>query len=405
MGEALTATCCIAGGGPAGILLGYLLARSGVEVIVLEKHKDFFRDFRGDTIHASTLQILDELGLLGEFLEVPHDELRAAAMTWKGEEYPIADFSHLPTKCKFIALMPQWDFLDFLAGKAQAFPTFKLKMESEVSGLIYEEGVVVGVQATGPGGPFEIRSALTVAADGRSSSVRKAAGLEVEELGVPIDVLWFRIPRPADSPEQLLGFFTPSTFMVLIARRDYFQTAYLIKKGTFEDVQAKGIDAFRASVMELAPFLGSAVDELKDWAQIKLLSVQVNRLPQWYRSGLLCIGDAAHAMSPVGGVGINLALQDAVAAANILAPHLLSGGCTDADLAAVQDKREWPVRLIQGLQVFLHGLLPFGRKRPLTHVPPIFPLTKRFKWVRRLVARTIAVGPGAEHVQTVNGDA
>jgi 2-polyprenyl-6-methoxyphenol hydroxylase-like FAD-dependent oxidoreductase len=398
--ETLTTTCCIAGGGPAGILLGYLLARSGVDVVVLEKHKDFFRDFRGDTIHASTLQILEELGLLEEFLSIPHDELHAASMTWKGTEYPIADFSRLPTACKFIALMPQWDFLNFLSSKAKGFPCFRLLMETEANELITEDGLVVGVRAEGPKGPIEVKAGLTIAADGRSSTLRQAAELEVEELGVPIDVLWFRVPMPTDPPQELLGFFTPSTFMVLIARQTYFQTAFLIKKGTFEEVKSKGIEAFRDAVVKLAPFLESTIGDVKDWDQVKLLSVQVNRLPQWSSPGLLCIGDAAHAMSPVGGVGINLAVQDAVAAANILAPKLLRGNYTVDDLAAVQDKREWPVKLIQGLQIFLHGQLPFGRVHPLHHPPFIFHLTKRFAWLRRLVAFAMGVGPGAEKVET-----
>src|SRR5215469_3771904 len=304
-------TCCVVGGGPAGMMLGYLLARSGVQVTVLEKHADFFRDFRGDTVHPSTLEVLHELGLLDDFLKLPHQELSSLGGVFGNYACKSADFSHLPTHCKFVALMPQWDFLDFLSGKAKQFPSFELRMQHEVVDLIRKDNQVTGVRAQTPDGPAEISADLVIGCDGRHSTIRPAADLEVIELGVPIDVLWFRIRRTTNDPEQLLGNFNYGRALVLINRGDYFQTGLLVRKGSFDEMKAQGLESFREIIRRIAPYLGDRVKELKDWDEIKLLSVQINRLRRWHRPGLLCIGDAAHAMSPAGGVGINLAIQDA----------------------------------------------------------------------------------------------
>ncbi|HJX91327.1 MAG TPA: FAD-dependent oxidoreductase, partial [Pyrinomonadaceae bacterium] len=315
----LETRCCIAGGGPAGMMLGFLLARAGVDVIVLEKHNDFLRDFRGDTIHPSTLELMHELGLLDEFLRRPHQELNQLAGQIGDDTIPLADFTHLPTRCKFIAFMPQWDFLNFLTSHAKAYPTFHLIMEAEVRDLIEEAGQIGGVKVETPNGPCDIHAALTVGADGRHSLVRERAGLQVEVLGAPIDVLWFRIRRDPDDPSQVLGRFTRGKIIVMLNRDDYWQCGFVIAKGTFETLKQRGLEAFRLDIIDVAQFLTNRVGEIKDWNEIKLLTVAVDRLLKWYRPGLLCIGDASHAMSPVGGVGINLAIQDAVAAANLLA--------------------------------------------------------------------------------------
>jgi 2-polyprenyl-6-methoxyphenol hydroxylase-like FAD-dependent oxidoreductase len=349
----LETRCCIAGGGPAGMMLGFLLARAGVDVIVLEKHNDFLRDFRGDTIHPSTLELMHELGLLDEFLQRPHQELNQLAGQIGDDTIPLADFTHLPTRCKFIAFMPQWDFLNFLASHAKAYPTFHLIMEAEVRDLIEEAGQIVGVKVETPNGPFDIHAALTVGADGRDSLVRERAGLEVEVLGAPIDVLWFRIRRDPDDPSQVLGRFTRGKIIVMLNRDDYWQCGFVIAKGTFEILKQRGLEAFRLDIIDVAPFLTNRVVEIKDWNEIKLLTVAVDRLLKWFRPGLLCIGDASHAMSPVGGVGINLAIQDAVAAANLLAEKLAQGTVTTSDLEQVQTRRLLPARLIQRGQVFI----------------------------------------------------
>jgi 2-polyprenyl-6-methoxyphenol hydroxylase-like FAD-dependent oxidoreductase len=314
-GQALTTRCCIAGGGPAGMMLGYLLARGGVDVIVLEKHQDFFRDFRGDTIHPSTLEVVHELGLLEDFLKRSHQELRELR-GWIGDQMvPVADFSRLPTRCKFIALMPQWDFLDFLAHHGRKHPNFRLRMQAEAIDLIEAGGRVAGVRARTPDGALEVRADLTIGADGRHSTVRAKAGLDVIDLGAPMDVLWLRLSQRPDDPKQSLGRFEPGHVFVMIDRGDYWQCAFVIPKGGIDEVKRRGLDAFRAEVAKVAPVLHDRVGEIVAWDDVKLLTVAVDRLREWYRSGLLCIGDAAHAMSPIGGIGINLAVQDAVAAA------------------------------------------------------------------------------------------
>ena len=382
-------------------MLGFLLARVGVEVTVLEKHKDFFRDFRGDTIHPSTLEVMYELGLLEDLLRQPHDELRGIEAHFGDRVLHLADLTHLPTQCKFIAFMPQWDFLNFLSRHAQKFPQFRLRMETEVTDLLLENGRVAGVKAHTPEGTLEVRADLVVAADGRSSTVRERAGLELIDLGAPIDVLWFRVTKKADDPPQAFGFVGAGQFMVLIDRSDYWQCAYVIRKGSFEERQRRGLPAFQEEVARCAPFLADRTGEITQWDDVKLLTVKVNHLRTWYREGLLCIGDAAHAMSPVGGVGINFAIQDAVAAANLLAPKFLNGGVHLADLKAVQDRREWPAKSMQRVQVFLHKhLLERIFDSPETISPPLLVrMTEKFPLLRRIPARMVGVGFRPEHVE------
>jgi 2-polyprenyl-6-methoxyphenol hydroxylase-like FAD-dependent oxidoreductase len=394
--------CCIAGGGPAGMMLGFLLARAGVEVLVLEKHADFLRDFRGDTIHPSTLELMHELGLLTEFLARPHQE--AMQLTgWVGDaEVTIADFSHLPTRCRFIAFMPQWDFLNFLAERGRGFPTFHLRTQAEVTDLLEDGGRVVGVRATTPDGPLEVRAALVVGADGRHSTVRTRAGLTVEDLGAPIDVLWLRLPRRPGDPKNPLGRFDRGKVFVLLDRGDYWQCGYVIPKGHFDAIRRQGLEAFRDGIAAIAPFLRDRVGELRDWEDIKLLTVAVDRLRRWYRPGLLCIGDAAHAMSPIGGVGINLAIQDAVAAANLLAGRLRGGAVAVADLRRVQRRREFPTRLTQRLQVFIQDrvIRRVLTSRTALALPWPLRLWRRYPVLRRIPARLIGIGFRPEHVNT-----
>jgi 2-polyprenyl-6-methoxyphenol hydroxylase-like FAD-dependent oxidoreductase len=402
--ETLRTGCVIAGGGPAGMMLGYLLARAGVEVVVLEKHADFLRDFRGDTIHPSTLEVMHELGLLDAFLERPHQEVRRISGFIGGTEVPIADFAHVPTHCRFIALMPQWDFLDFLAEHARRYPTFHLRMQAEVVDLIEDAGRVVGVRAATPDGPLDVRADLVVGADGRHSTVRAKVELPVEDLGAPIDVLWMRLSRRPDDPDQPLGRFDRGRVFVLIYRGDYWQGGYVIAKGGYEAIRRRGLEAFRGEVAAAAPFLRDRVGELRSWDDIKLLTVAVDRLRRWSVPGLLCIGDAAHAMSPIGGVGINLAIQDAVAAANRLARPLAEGTLTSDDLHAVQHRRMFPTRVTQALQVAVQnrilGPVLAGEGGGTFAVPWPVDLLRRFPLLRAIPARLIGVGVRPEHVRT-----
>jgi 2-polyprenyl-6-methoxyphenol hydroxylase-like FAD-dependent oxidoreductase len=401
--EKAQTVCCIVGGGPAGMVLGFLLARAGIEVVVLEKHADFLRDFRGDTIHPSTLELMYELGILEDFLHRPHQELTEIGALV--EDFPVtaANFSHLPTHCKFVGLMPQWDFLNFIAEKASRYPQFHLRMESDVNELIAENGRVCGVRAKTPGGALEVRADLIVGADGRHSMVRKEAGLEVIDLGAPIDVLWMRLARQSNDPHQTLGRFRAGKILVTLDRGDYWQCAYVIPKGAFEAIRQKGLPGFREDIESVAPFLRGRTTELKDWNDIKLLSVAVDRLRHWSRTGLLCIGDSAHAMSPIGGVGINLAIQDAVAAANILWRPLLRRSGIDERLRDVQKRREFPTQMTQRMQVFAHRnfLGPaLSSKAPLRQLPLLLRLLKRFPILRRIPARVVGVGFRPEHVRT-----
>jgi 2-polyprenyl-6-methoxyphenol hydroxylase-like FAD-dependent oxidoreductase len=385
------------------MVLGFLLARAGVEVVVLEKHVDFLRDFRGDTIHPSTLELMYELGILDEFLRRPHQELSQLGAEIEEFVVTVADFSHLRTHCKFIALMPQWDFLNFIAEKGKRYSRFHLRMESEVTGLMEDNGRVVGVRAATPQGVLEVRAALTVGADGRHSIVRAKAGFEAIDLGAPIDVLWMRLARQPDDPVQTLGRFRGGKILVTLDRSDYWQCAYVIPKGGFEGIQKRGLQAFREDIETVAPFLRGRAAEWKDWNEIKLLSVAVDRLRVWSRPGLLCIGDSAHAMSPIGGVGINLAIQDAVATSNILSQPLLDKARVDDRLDEVQKRREFPTRMTQGFQVFAHKRFigpALSSKTPIQRLPLPLRLLRRFPVLRRIPARMLGLGFRPEHVRS-----
>lgn len=402
MTSTLQTRCCIVGGGPAGMMLGFLLAHAGVEVIVLEKHADFLRDFRGDTIHPSTLELMYELGILQEFLMRPHQELRTLAGQVGSETVQIGDFTHLPTHCKFLALMPQWDFLNFIVEQGKRYSGFQVRMQTEATDLIEENGRVVGVSAKTSSGSVEVRAALTIGADGRHSIVRERAGLQVMDLGAPMDVLWMRISRHASDPDQTFGHAEPGKVFVMIDREDYWQCGFVIPKGAADGLRARGIEKFREEIVNLQPYLRDRVGELRDWNDVSLLTVKVDRLKNWSRPGLLCIGDAAHAMSPIGGVGINLAIQDAVAAANILAAKLAADNLNDHDLVAVQRRREFPTRATQRLQIVVQNRV-IGRvlasSQPLT-VPWQLKLLQHWPILRRIPARVVGMGFRPEHVHT-----
>lgn len=402
MNSQLEARCCIVGGGPAGMMLGFLLARAGIDVVVLEKHADFLRDFRGDTIHPSTLELMWELGLLEEFLKRPHQEVREIAGQVGDEAVAIGDFTHLPTHCKFLALMPQWDFLNFVAEQGKRYPEFHLRMQSEAVDLIENNGRIIGARANTTDGPIDIRAGLTVGADGRRSIVRERGRLEVVDLGAPMDVLWMRVSRRPGDPGQTLGRAAAGRIFIMIDREEYWQCGYVIPKGAAEETRKQGIEKFREKLVSLAPFLKDRVEELRDWNDVSLLTVRVDRLKKWYRPGLLCIGDSAHAMSPVGGVGINLAIQDAVAAANILVPKLAAGDVKESDLESVQRRREFPTRATQKLQIAIQNRVirrVLGTSASLK-LPLVMRLLGRFSFLRRIPARVIGVGFRPEHIRT-----
>ena len=399
----LRVRCCIVGGGPAGMMLGFLLARAGIEVLVLEKHADFLRDFRGDTVHPSTLETMHELGLLEEFLKRPHQEVRQVRARIGNEEIVMGDMSHLPTRCRFMVLMPQWDFLDFLAEQGRRYPTFHLRMQTEVTGLIEDAGRVAGVRAKTPTGEMEVRAELVVGADGRNSTVRDRSGLTVENIGAPMDVLWMRLSKHSDDPGEVSIYTDRGKALVMFGRGDYWQCGFPVPKGAGEMMQAKGIEDFRAGIVELAPFLRDRVTELRDWSDVKLLTVKVDRLRRWYRPGLVCIGDAAHAMSPVGGVGINLAIQDAVAAANLLAEPLRKGAVSADDLAKIQRRRAFPTRFTQRMQELIRKQAGRGLLNPKpTRLPWLVRLLEGTKLPRRVRAHFIGVGIRPEHVKTLD---
>ena len=402
MNETISTRCCIAGGGPAGMMLAFLLARMGVDVFVLEKHSDFLRDFRGDTIHPSTLELMHELGILDEFLKRPHDEVRELSGQVGNDIVTMGDFTHLPTHCKFLALMPQWDFLDFIKEQASRYPTFHLRMNAEVTDLLEEKGSVAGLRAKTSDGSLEIRAPLSIGADGRHSVVRQRANLEVIDLGAPMDVMWMRISRGASDPGQTLGHFDRGKILVMINRESYWQCAFVIPKGEADRIKQRGLPAFREDIAALSPFLRDRMGELADWKDVSLLAVAIDRLAQWSLPGLLCIGDAAHAMSPIGGVGINLAIQDAVATANLLGAILLQRVPTESELQAVQKRRSFPTWATQRLQIAIQNNVirkVLGSSKALA-LPWPLKLMRRWPILRRIPARVVGVGFRPEHVKT-----
>jgi 2-polyprenyl-6-methoxyphenol hydroxylase-like FAD-dependent oxidoreductase len=408
MSRTVQTHCCIVGGGPAGMMLGYLLGRAGIETVVLEKHADFFRDFRGDTVHPSTLQVMDELGLIDGFLKVPHQRLQKLEGRFGDENVRVADLSRLNVKYPFIAMMPQWDFLNFLRESGGRFPSFKVMMNTNATDLVWSGDTVVGVNADTPEGPVEIRAGLTIACDGRHSVMRERARLDVEEIGAPMDVLWFRAGRRPNETENLFARVQTGKMLVTFDRGDYWQCAYLIAKGQYDAVKARGLDAFRNDVTRMAAVLSAGMSDVKTWDDVKLLTVAINRLKRWTRPGLLCIGDAAHAMSPVGGVGVNIAIQDAVATANLLAAKLVtlkgSQGCpSEQELDAVQKRRTFPVRMTQAMQVAVQNNLISRVIKPgdkPLRVPIFLRLISSVPWLQTLAGRLVAVGVRPEHVHS-----
>jgi 2-polyprenyl-6-methoxyphenol hydroxylase-like FAD-dependent oxidoreductase len=399
----ITTRCCIVGGGPAGMMLAYLLGRAGVETLVLEKHEDFFRDFRGDTVHPSTLQVMRELGLIDDFLKLPHQQLQTLDGQFGGTKIRIADLSRTKANYPFIAFMPQWDFLNFLRDKGKKFPQLKVMMKADATDLIWSGDRVTGVIANTAEGAVEIKADLTIGCDGRHSVVRERAGLEVEEIGAPMDVLWFRAGRRPNENESLFARLEPGKMMVTFDRGDYWQCAYVIAKGQYDQVKARGLDAFRADVTAMAPVLKAGMADVKNWDDVKLLTVAINRLARWTRPGLLCIGDAAHAMSPVGGVGVNLAVQDAVATANLIAEKLINGCPSEDELDAVRRRRAFPVRMTQAMQVVVQNRLISVALKPGDHPikPPLFVrLVNAVPWLQGLTGRLVAIGVRPEHVHS-----
>lgn len=393
--------CAVVGGGPGGLMLGLLLARAGVDVAVLEKHEDFLRDFRGDTIHPSTLEVMHELGLLEGLLKLPHTEAPRLHAEIGGRDVTLADFSHLPTRCRFIAFMPQWDFLDYVAQEARRLPNFRLIMSAVVTDLIEQDGRIAGLRADAPDGALEVKAALVVGADGRNSIVREKAGLEIESFGAPSDVLWMKLSHAPEDPPYTMGHGGPRQGFVMVDRGDYWQCGYVVRKGSFADVKAAGIEAFRAAVAAVSPLPPERMEEVRSWEDVHLLSIRIDRLKRWWRPGLICIGDAAHAMSPIGGFGVNLAVQDAVAAANILAVPLRNGTLTDRHLAAVEARRSFPTKATQKLQLMMQR----GRRKQdgtdtKREGPPAFMRSiARWPILARLAGRLVGMGFRPEHVR------
>ncbi|WP_200914689.1 FAD-dependent oxidoreductase [Bradyrhizobium viridifuturi] len=393
--------CCVVGGGPAGMMLGYLLGRAGVDVVVLEKHADFFRDFRGDTVHPSTLQVMDELGLIDGFLKLPHQDIQKLDGMFGGTSVRIADLSRLSVKYPFIAMMPQWDFLNFLRESGKRFASLKVLMNAEATDLMRRGDAVAGVRANAPDGPIDIEADLVIGCDGRHSIVRERAGLAVEEIGAPMDVLWFRVGRRPDETENLFARIDHGKMMVTFDRGDYWQCAYVIAKGQYEAVKARGLPALLDDVLRLAPILKAGIADVKSFDDVKLLTVAINRLTRWTLPGLLCIGDAAHAMSPIGGVGVNLAVQDAVATANVLAAKLVHGVPSENELDAVRRRREFPVRVTQRMQVIAQdNIISAALKAGDQPVPFALRLITAMPWLQGLTARLVAVGVRPEHVHS-----
>jgi len=384
------------------MMLGFLLARAGVRVVVLEKHPDFLRDFRGDTVHPSTLELINELGLLDEFLKLPHRTVDRLSLQIGKRGIRLIDLTHLPTQCKYIALMPQWDFLNFLAEHGRRYSQFDVRMRAEATDLIEEAGKIAGVRVKTPEGELTVHADLVVGCDGRHSTVREKAGLQTDEYGAPMDVLWFRITRRDSDGADVFGHIAAGALLVMLDRGDYWQCAYVIPKGGIDRVKANGIEAFRNRVVALSPFLADRVGELRSFDDVRLLSVMVNRLRQWWRPGLICIGDAAHAMSPIGGVGINIAVQDAVAAANRLAAPLKAGTTTSGHLQAIQARRDFPARMTQKIQLSMQNRIigPALQSTRDPKPPWLFKWFDAFPILRRIPARLLALGIQPEHVQT-----
>lgn len=401
--KSISTTCCVVGGGPAGMMVAFLLARAGVEVIVLEKHKDFFRDFRGDTIHPSTFELLNELGILQEFQKIPHQEMKFIQAKFNDKLLRVADFSQLPVRLKAIGLMPQWDFLNFIRDKALKYRGFHLMMETTVIRLIQDQGEIAGIHAMTPEGPIDIRASLVIGADGRHSDVRTSAGLRVVKTGAPIDGLWFRLTKNESDPGHVLGYFRYGRLMIMLDRGDYWQCGFIIPKDGFERLKADGLDSFKNELLTVASFLKDRVSEIYNWDQIRLLSVEIDHLEKWYSPGLLCIGDAAHAMSPVGGVGINLALQDAVAAANLLWHDLKYHQRVGMDvLAQVQKRRLFPARITQRIQVRIqNGIITRKTSKALAvKAPFLLRYIHQFPFLQRFIARMVGLGVRPEHIQS-----
>ncbi|QDW39086.1 FAD-dependent oxidoreductase [Bradyrhizobium sp. KBS0727] len=395
--------CCIVGGGPAGMMLGYLLGRAGIDVVVLEKHADFFRDFRGDTVHPSTLQVMDELGLIDGFLKLPHQRLQTMDGMFGGTSVRIADLGRLDVKYPFIAFMPQWDFLNFLRESGKRFASLKVMMSAEAVDLIHDGNRIAGVKVKTPEGVIDIEADLTVACDGRHSLVRERAGLAIEEIGAPMDVLWFRAGKREHENESLFARVDPGKMMVTFDRGNYWQCAYVIAKGQYDAVKARGLPALLDDIARMAPILASGLSDIKSWDDVKLLTVTINRLPRWTRPGLLCIGDAAHAMSPVGGVGVNLAVQDAVATANLLASKLVSGCPSEEELDAVRKRRAFPVWMTQRMQVIVQNNIINAALKPggqLLKPPLVMRLVTAIPWLQGITARFVGVGVRPEHVRS-----